>query len=139
MKTLFDHIVEAHSLSGAPGRVTGFWGDGRYNVQLQYGTRKFRFKTHGPGDCRVTVYPSWSIDGQRQKKQATSTWPSLSFEEWQKLLEEFASRKGFERDPDATPGELATWKRQYDLGKTPARAWAAVPYKEVFGNVIPRT
>ena len=37
MKTLLDHIKEAHSLSGAPGRVTGYFARGYYTVKLQFG------------------------------------------------------------------------------------------------------
>lgn len=71
MKTIMDHLREAHARSGAPGNVTGFWGDGRYNVKLMYGDQKFRFREHADG--RVTVFTSWVVGGARQRKQATST------------------------------------------------------------------
>lgn len=73
MKTILDHIKEAHNLSGAPGRVTGYFARGYYTVKLQFGVNMFRFLTHGAGDPRVTVMPSWTIAGDRQRKQATST------------------------------------------------------------------
>jgi len=73
MKTRMDHLVEAHAKSGAPGRVIGWWGAARYKVELQYGEKIFRFRTHGMGDDRVTVFPRWSICGARQRRQATST------------------------------------------------------------------
>lgn len=71
MKSTLDLLKEAHYKSGAPGTVVGFYGDGRYKVKLQYGERTFRFRTH-PGINRVTIYASWSIDGDRQRKQATA-------------------------------------------------------------------
>lgn len=73
VKTTMDHLIEAHALAGAPGRVVGWWGDGRYKVELQYGEKVFRFRTHGMADDRVTVFPTWTIAGDRQRKQATST------------------------------------------------------------------
>jgi hypothetical protein len=71
LKTLFEHIKKAHNKSGAPGKVTGYWGNGYYNVRLQYGYKPFRFFTCKNG-C-VTVKPSWTIAGDRQRKQATSS------------------------------------------------------------------
>jgi hypothetical protein len=73
MKTTMQHLIEAHAKSGAPGRVVGWWGDARYEVELQYGRKVFKFRTHGMGDDRVTVFPCWSIAGDRQRRQATST------------------------------------------------------------------
>lgn len=70
--TLLEALSEAHAKSGAPGRVTGFWGSGHYGVEVQRGeVRRFRFwNLH---DGRVRVFPSWSIAGDRQRKQATSS------------------------------------------------------------------
>lgn len=69
--SLADRIAAAHRKTGAPGTVIGYYADGRYRVQLQYGQRLFRFRTHGAGDLRITVVCNWSIAGCRQRKQAT--------------------------------------------------------------------
>lgn len=72
MKSTLDHIKEAHDKSGAPGEVLGFYGSGHYLVRLQYGACRFRFFSLRNPD-RVRVVPSWTITGDRQRKQATST------------------------------------------------------------------
>lgn len=75
--TLLEALSEAHAKSGAPGRVTGFWGIniegvGAYGARLQSGwIQRFRFQHLQDG--RVRVFPSWSIAGDRQRKQATSS------------------------------------------------------------------
>jgi len=69
--TLLEALREAHTKSGAPGRVTGFWGSGHYGVEVQRGEiRRFRFwNLH---DGRVRVFPSCFVGGKLRRKQGTS-------------------------------------------------------------------
>lgn len=78
VKTLIQHVREAFIKSGAPGMLTSaaIFHDsdrGTFFVQLQSGLLKSYTYRVLP-DGRVCVTCNWSIAGQRQRKQATSTW-----------------------------------------------------------------
>lgn len=70
--TLLEALREAHAKSGAPGKVTGFWGSGHYGVQFWGGTIKRCRFWHLP-DGRVRVFPTCHIGGKLRRKQATSS------------------------------------------------------------------
>lgn len=67
-------IKAAHNRSGAPGRFIIYGCDnsdqskGHYVVGLQFGEQRFQWKRNGD---KLTVRCSWSISGDRQRKQAT--------------------------------------------------------------------
>jgi len=74
-QTLLDQISAAHTLTGAPGTVVGYYGDGRYKVRVAtvFGALP-AFKLHrfrlGKGN-RATVSCSWTTNGKRQRRQVT--------------------------------------------------------------------
>ena len=67
---LLEMIKRAHIKGGAPGLVIGCWYDGRYDCQLQYGKKRYRYQMTADGQG-VSVDCSWSIAGDKQRKRAT--------------------------------------------------------------------
>jgi hypothetical protein len=74
-QTLLDQIGAAHTLTGAPGAVVGYYSDGRYKVRVTaHSGAPSAFKLHrfrtGKGN-RVTVFCAWTINRKRQRRQVT--------------------------------------------------------------------
>lgn len=52
-----------------------------------------------------------------------------TFAEWQVEINKIAESEGLTPKENPLPGELDTWRKQYESGKSPRQAWNAVPYR----------
>lgn len=55
---------------------------------------------------------------------------AAEFAEWKAQVNAIAAEEGLTPKTNPLPGELETWIKQFRSGKSPAKAWAAVPYRK---------
>ena len=66
----------------------------------------------------------------KQRRIEMSDAKNRIFADWYAKVSEIAAREGLEPKANPLPGELDVWVFEFEAGKTPAQAWASVPYKK---------